>query len=439
MQKKADSDDRRVAARRWFARDDPRVADHVASVGVRLNNRLHELTSDIRNAIEEELPALRGDERAVGMLDASVQENVDTMLHILGQRIELAGVEPPTAAVEYARRLAQHDVALVALIRAYRVGQTRFLRRCIEDLLRHTEGDHVEGAATLEMVERASEYIDQVVEGVIRSYEQAREDWMEHRSALLAIRVRSVLRERGSSIEALQAKLGAYRIGQHHLGAVLWWDGSSEGDPPLARLGRLADALANSVESLAPQLFVPADDSCAWLWLPLGTRATVDHERLERVLAVADPALFAAFGEPAPSLDGFRRTHHQAMSAHAVALATGTPQARCTAFADVAPIAMMSSDLDSARAWVGETLGALAVDDERHAVLRETARVFLTSGGSYTATADQLILHRNTAQYRIRKAEELRGRPFREGRLDVELALLACHWLGRAVLQPAPP
>jgi DNA-binding PucR family transcriptional regulator len=63
--------------------------------------------------------------------------------------------------------------------------------------------------------------------------------------------------------------------------------------------------------------------------------------------------------------------------------------------------------------------------------------VFLQTGGSFTTTADQLFLHCNTAQYRIQKAEELRGRPLREGRLDVELALLACHWLGGAVLQPA--
>ena len=95
---------------------------------------------------------------------------------------------------------------------------------------------------------------------------------------------------------------------------------------------------------------------------------------------------------------------------------------------------VMCADLDAARAWVIETLGPLATDTERHARLRESARVFLTNGGSYTVTADELFLHRNTAQYRIQKAEELRGRPLREGRLDVELALLACHWLGRAVL-----
>ena len=99
---------------------------------------------------------------------------------------------------------------------------------------------------------------------------------------------------------------------------------------------------------------------------------------------------------------------------------------------------MLCTDLDSARAWIHETLGELAVDSSRNEGLRETARVFLQTGSSYTATAEQMFLHRNTAQYRIRKAEEVRGRPLRDGRLDVELALLACHWMKAAVLR-APP
>ena len=99
---------------------------------------------------------------------------------------------------------------------------------------------------------------------------------------------------------------------------------------------------------------------------------------------------------------------------------------------------MLCTDLDSARAWIHETLGELAVDSSRNDGLRETARVFLQTGSSYTATADQMFLHRNTAQYRIRKAEEVRGRPLRDGRLDVELALLACHWMKAAVLEARP-
>jgi DNA-binding PucR family transcriptional regulator len=45
----------------------------------------------------------------------------------------------------------------------------------------------------------------------------------------------------------------------------------------------------------------------------------------------------------------------------------------------------------------------LAADDEHHARLRETLLAFLQSGGSYKATAERLVLHKNTVQYRIRK------------------------------------
>ena len=58
-----------------------------------------------------------------------------------------------------------------------------------------------------------------------------------------------------------------------------------------------------------------------------------------------------------------------------------------------------SSDL--LRAWVLATLGGLATDDEHHARLRDTLLVFLQSGGSYKTTAEQLVLHKNTVQYRI--------------------------------------
>jgi DNA-binding PucR family transcriptional regulator len=70
--------------------------------------------------------------------------------------------------------------------------------------------------------------------------------------------------------------------------------------------------------------------------------------------------------------------------------------------------------------------------------LRETVRMFLHLGSSHTAAAERLTLHKNSVQHRVARAEALRGRPFREDRADVELALRACHLLGSAVLGPAP-
>ena len=105
-------------------------------------------------------------------------------------------------------------------------------------------------------------------------------------------------------------------------------------------------------------------------------------------------------------------------------------------FSEVAPVAMMLGSPDLLQAWVLSTLAGLAADDELHARLRETLLAFLQSGGSYKATAERLMLHKNTVQYRIRKAEESLGRPLGENRHDVELALRASHWLGSSVRSP---
>jgi DNA-binding PucR family transcriptional regulator len=63
--------------------------------------------------------------------------------------------------------------------------------------------------------------------------------------------------------------------------------------------------------------------------------------------------------------------------------------------------------------------------------------VFLQENGSYKATAERLTLHKNTVQYRVRRAEESLGHPARENRLHVELALFASRWLGPVVLRHA--
>ena len=107
-----------------------------------------------------------------------------------------------------------------------------------------------------------------------------------------------------------------------------------------------------------------------------------------------------------------------------------------TSFGEVAPLALMSGSIELLQAWVIETLGALADSDEPTARLRDTLRVFLQENGSYKATAERLTLHKNTVQYRVRKAEEGLGRPIGDDRLNLELALLAGQWLGAAVLRP---
>jgi hypothetical protein len=409
--------------------------EEVAAVADRLGHGLSELATDVRDYIETAVPALREDRPTSSLLEISLEQNIETMLGILAHGIDPSGVDAPSAALEYTRRLAQRGVSTFALIRAYRLGQARFLRRVIEDLVRH-RGDgqlSVEGKATLDVVDRVTTYIDTVLEQLIVEYAKAREEWLKP-NAILGARVRSVLTEKRLSLEAAQARLGSYSLRQNHLALEFWMRSETTGGAELETLRSAVGAIAEALGCGDRHLFVPVDESSACVWLPLGSRIAFDRNRLAVTLATT-PEIFASVGEPASGLPGFRRTHQQALNAAVVAHATTEPREQLTPYIEITPIAALCYDLDSARAWVSETLGALAIDEQRHADLRETARVYFAAGGNYTATAEQLHLHRNTAQYRVRRAEEMRGRPFSEERLDVELALLACHWLGRTVLR----
>jgi DNA-binding PucR family transcriptional regulator len=182
-------------------------------------------------------------------------------------------------------------------------------------------------------------------------------------------------------------------------------------------------------------MFVPQDESSAWAWLPLGARCDIALSG-PGVTSTGHGTIRLAFGEPAPGVAGFRRTHQQALSAQSVALAAGPDARPVTSFREVAPLALMSDSLELLRDWVAETLGPLADDDDHNARLRDTLRVFLQENGSHKTTAERLTLHRNTVQYRVHKAEESLNRPIIQDRLRIELALLAAQWLGSAVLRP---
>jgi hypothetical protein len=407
---------------------DPATREQLEALAARAGHGLAELANDIRNAIEADVPALREGGRHPSLLETSIRQNVDAELGILAHRIDPKAVNAPSGAVEYARTLAQRGVSMLTLVRAYRIGQREFLSRVIADLVRHNAGDKGEGRATLELVENVSDYVDRVVEQVLVEYAKAREEWLSP-NGILAARVQSILYDEDIGVEAAEARLGR-RLRQHFLAVEAWQRPSGA----RAAWPEVTTSLAAAAGCAEPPVTVLVDAYSACLWLPLGKQDDVDMPKIGRAVAGL-PGTYAAAGEVGPSLAGFRRSHRQASSAKAVAQVSAPPRERLTPYADVAPIAAMTSDLDSTRAWVDETLGALAADDERHAALRETLRVFLESGSSYAATAQRLRVHRNTAQYRIRKAEELRGKPLRSGRLDLELALLAAHWFGRRVLR----
>ncbi|HEX6677925.1 MAG TPA: helix-turn-helix domain-containing protein [Actinomycetes bacterium] len=381
----------------------------------------------------QEIPQLRADGRVLALLEASVGENVATVLHVLQHGIDVDRVHAPAAAEEYARRLAQRGVPIAALLRAYRIGAAKFQDWCLQEVGRRTDDASVVSAAGLRIAEITASYIDGVAEELVSAYEAEKENWLRNLSAARTARVRALLRGERVDVDSCEVILG-YRLRQHHVGVVCWAGKADAGGGTLARLEYETAEVARRAECEGRPIFLPQDESSAWAWLPLGARDDFAAP-LRRGAAATELEIRFAFGAPGAGVPGFRRTHRQALGAHAVALAAGPAGQPVTSFTDVAPLALMSSSIELLRAWVVETLGSLADDEDHNARLRDTLRTFLQENGSYKATAERLTLHKNTVQYRVRKAEEGLGRPVDGRRLQVELALLASQWLGAAVLR----
>ncbi|HEY1917804.1 MAG TPA: helix-turn-helix domain-containing protein [Streptosporangiaceae bacterium] len=410
------------------------MSDIMAEVAAAVARRAAAVHEDVYHVILRDIPQLHDDKPLLALLASSVDSNVDACLQIMQHEIDPATAAAPVAAVEYARRLAQRGTPLTALLRAYRVGAARFSDWLLRELAEQVCDAKMITATTLDMSRVLSEYIDQTSEEMVAAYTQENENWLKNRSAARTARIRDLLSGGRVDVSATEATLG-YRLRQYHVGVVCWVGDASGTADEIGRLEHAIGHLAAQVACGADPMFVPRDESSAWAWLPLGIRDTFDSVTASTACAERDVRF--AFGDVAKGTIGFRLTHQQAVAAQAVALAAGSSPPQVVTFSEVAPVAMMLGSTELLRAWVSTTLGDLAADDEQHARLRGTLALFLQVGRSYKTTAEQLMLHKNTVQYRIRKAEESLGRPVGERQHDIELALRASQWLGPSVLQPA--
>jgi DNA-binding PucR family transcriptional regulator len=414
---------------------EPSVGDLLAASAASLRAQVPQLCAALVAQMTREVPELAADKPIGELLDASVLANVSTALNVLATGTVDAQVEAPAAAVEYARRLAQRGVAISALLRAYRLGQAGFQQQMIQAVSAATKDPATLVQASLQLSNITFDYIDRISEQVVSAYQLERDRWMRNRGAIRSARVTAVLAGGTVDIDETEKSIG-YPLRQTHRGAVVWIEDSSAGPDRLNHLERVIGRLAERLGSDRAPLVIAPDDSTVWAWLPVPV--TPVDAGLAKPIA-ADDGTWIALGDAASGVEGFRLTHRQARQAQIVAMASESQaRARVTESAQIGVVALMCADIDAVRAWVHHVLGALAIADEGNARLRDTVRVFLTAGGSYTAAAQQLMLHKNTVQYRIRKAEEARGRPLTDARLDVEVALLAAHLLGAKVLQVPP-
>src|SRR4051794_29414049 len=93
----------------------------VAEIAHAIDADLSARTTELTDWFVEMIPEFRHDETVRKLMIASTSANLVAILDMLSHSIPLDRITVPPAAAEYARRFAQHELSLEALLRAYRL------------------------------------------------------------------------------------------------------------------------------------------------------------------------------------------------------------------------------------------------------------------------------------------------------------------------------
>jgi DNA-binding PucR family transcriptional regulator len=377
---------------------------------------LPQVAQAMTDAVHEAVPELYEDEEiAVGTL-AEIESILRQFLYMVQNGIPPKGATLPPVAAAQTRQFVRRGATLDLMLRSYQASHAAFFREWaraardrIDDPAEVVEALELGALWTFEYLEVLS------TDGVIR-FRAEEERWIRSAAAIRRETVEAVLAGEESSAEVAGRRLG-YALDLPHLAFVVW---VGDGEPPseelLVELEAAAEGVATAIGSGRPLIVALGGRSVAG-WV-------VPGEGVEEVeILGAGSAVRVAVGEPGGGIDGFRRSHEEAVRARRVAELSGAPGGSVTFYRDIATVALSSVDEEGARDFVIREVGPLLAPDEAHATLARTLLTFLEEGMSARRAARRLDVHENTVANRIRAAEELLGRSVEERAADLDLAL----------------
>jgi DNA-binding PucR family transcriptional regulator len=322
------------------------------------------------------------------------------------------GPEPMNIAREVARR------GLTAFtLDAYRVGEAVAWRRLMEIAFELTS-DPGELHELLDVCSRSiSAFIDGTLAGIAAQIDQERDDLTRGTHAERRETVALILDGAPITRKRAEARLG-YALTGPHTAAVIWSDDSA-GD--MARLDGAAEALGHAAGVRPLTIF--ASTATRWVWIPSGSIS---------IAALGDsiksmPDIRVAIGPAATNIDGFRRSHFDAITTQQMMARLHSPQ-RVAQFADVELVALITADTDRTTEFVHNTLGDFEASENE---LQENVRVFVEEQCNASRAATRLYTHRNTLLRRLARADELLPRPLAECSVNVAVALNVLRWRGK--------
>ncbi len=321
--------------------------------------------------------------------------------------------DPGPEALATARDMVRRGLDAEAL-QGYRVGQNVAWQRWMALAFELTQ-DPGELRELLDVSARSIfAYVDDVIARLAEQIERER-DQLTHGTHAQRLEVVSLIIE-GAPIDARRASARLqYELERSHTAAIAWTD-HPELDP--GALERAAAAVGRA--AMTRPLTVLASASALWIWV--AGSAGPDAGALDAALATL-PDVRVALGPTARGVEGFRRSHVDALATQR--LMARSPQPRLARYEDVQVVALATADEERAQEFVTRTLGELASAPEE---LRETLRIYLREGSNAARAARVLFTHRNTVLKRLERAQRLLPRALDGRVLPVALALDIVHW-----------
>lgn len=388
----------------------------VAAIGID-GPWLDGVAEKISAAIGEELPELRGDEELEAATLQSSRSILGLFLATVESDLPAKAPQPPPQAVAYAHEFVRRGLPVEILIRTYQVGQACFYR-CFAEAAKDSLDDPNDVATAMEQGARWSfEFVDGLLLGLLRHYGEERDRWVRSAAAVRWETIRGLLAGEATDPQQAAARL-SYRLEGHHRAFVLWIEDDAAGGAGGAMVESAAAELTDRLGA-ANRLLVPGGPSLVYGWIGSDATTTLPEDL---VAPGTVEGTRAAFGTDRTGVDGFVRSHREAMDARRVARHSGSTGS-FVLYSEVSLLALATVDPTLARTFVIDELGALAGADAATRQLRETALVYLENFASPLRTAQALDVHANTIYNRIRRAEQLLGRPIDERLTETLVAL----------------
>lgn len=335
------------------------------------------------------------------LVKAGAGESIGAELRALAD-----GARPPERCpaidAEGARVAARAEVPLTVLLHLYRLGHSAQWEAWFDAVEQHESDPGVRRHLLASGSRFFFAYVSRLSGFVTDEYTRERDLLLRDREQRRAHLVRELLEGARVDAEAL-----GYELDSRHVGAVAW---GAEATASLRALGAAARC---------ELLVVGLPGGTSWGWIALSDPAAgeISASAFERA---ARPGTALAVGSEAPGLEGFRRTHRQAVAAQRIALRTG---AALTRYEDAALEALVLRDEHEAAALARRELAGIDGDDARSKRLRATLAAYLAAGHNAAATAATLRVHEQTVAHRLRVIEERIGHPVTVRRAELELAL----------------